>query len=86
MLNNKPMVYGVRPLIIIGYKYNERKGLYFIATQEAGSTKVGITYLSNFIDPFSNFSIHPLDRPLVISTLFRSVNYVESHNKSMQPD
>ena len=40
------MVPGGRPLIVIGYKYNTRKVIYFIVTENAGRTKSGLNYLS----------------------------------------
>ena len=38
LLSSKHMVPGGRPFIAIGYKYNVRKVLYFIVTDNAGST------------------------------------------------
>ena len=61
------MVPGGRPLIAIGYKYNTRKVIYFIVTDNAGSTKTGIPYLSNYPDQFTNVSICPVARPLSMS-------------------
>ena len=46
VLRSKPMVPGGQPLIAIGHKYNARKVLSFIVTDNAGSTKTGIPYLS----------------------------------------
>ena len=46
VLRSKPMVPGDRPLVAIVYKYNARKVLSFIVTENAGSTKTGIAYLS----------------------------------------
>ena len=51
------MVPGDRPLIAIGYKYNARKVLYFIVTENAGSTKTDIPYLSKYPDQFTNVVI-----------------------------
>ena len=42
------MVPGDRPLIAIGYKYNMRKVLSFIITDNAGSTNTVITDLSKY--------------------------------------
>ena len=67
MLKRKPMVPGDRPIIAIGYKYNVRKVLSFIVTDNAGSTKTGIPYLSKYPDQFTNVSIRPVSRPLVMS-------------------
>ena len=50
MLRNKPMVPRDRPLIAIGYKYNARKVLSFIFTDNAGITKTDIPYLSKYPD------------------------------------
>ena len=60
------MVPGDRPLIAIGYKYNARKVLSFIITDNSGSTKTGNPYLSKYPDQFTNVSIHPVARPLVM--------------------
>ena len=66
MLRSKPMVPGDRPLIAIGYKYNARNFLYFIVTDDAGSTNTGITYLSKYPEQFTNVAIFPVARPLVM--------------------
>ena len=79
------MVPGDRPLIAIGYKYNARKVLYFIVTDNAGSTKTGIPYLSMYPDQFTNVAIRPVARPLVMSKKY-AMNEVDSHNKSRQSD
>ena len=67
VLRSKSMVPGGRPLIDIGYKYNARKVLSFIVTDNAGSTKTGIPYLSKYPDQFTNVSIRPVARPVVMS-------------------
>ena len=86
MLKRNYMVPGDRPIIAIGYKYNTRKVLYFIAKTDAGSTNSGIPYLSKYTDQISNVFICPVACPLVMSNLFGSVNEVVSHNKSRQSD
>ena len=50
------------------------------------STTLGIPYLSNYPDQFSNVSIRPVARPLLMSKFFGLVNEVDSHNKSLQLD
>ena len=67
VLRSKPMVPRGRPLISIGYKYNARKVLSFIVTENVGSTKTGIPYLSKYPDQFTNVSIRPVALPLVMS-------------------
>ena len=86
MLKIKSTVPWDRLRIAIRYKYNYDKVIYFIATEEAGSTKYIIKYSSNYPDRFSNFSICPLSCTLGVSKLFGSFNLVESHNKSKQSD
>ena len=61
------MVPGGRTLISIGYKYNARKVISFIVTDNAGITKTGIYYLSKYSDQFTNVAIRPVARPLVMS-------------------
>ena len=78
------MVPGERPIMYIDYKYNMQKVLSFIATEDAGSTKAGISYLSKYPDPFATVSIQIGANNLVMSKLFVYVNEVKSHNKSRQ--
>ena len=85
VLRRKHMVPGDRPLIAVGYKYNARKFLSCIVTDNAGLTKAGIPCLYNYPDQFTNVAIRPVDRPLVMSKKY-VVNEVDSHNKSRQSD
>ena len=55
-----------RMIIDIGYKYNLRKVLSFIATEDRGSTKYDIPSLSKYHDPFSNVAISHVACPLVM--------------------
>ena len=48
---------GESPLLAIGYKYNSRKVLGFIATEGSGSTEPGDLYLSCFPDIYYNVSV-----------------------------
>ena len=66
VLRSKHMVNGGILLIAIGYKYNVRKVLYFIVTYNAGITQTGLPCLSKYPDQFTNVSICPVARPLVI--------------------
>ena len=74
------------PLIAIVCKYNTRKVLSFIVTDNTGSTKTGIPYLSKYPDQFTNVAIRPVARPLVMSFFFPAVNVVDSQNKSRHSD
>ena len=76
------MVPRYRPLIDIGYKYNTWKVLYFIVTENAGSKKSGIPYLSNYPDQFYNVAILPVSRPLDVCKFFESFNEVDSHKSA----
>ena len=77
------MVPGDKPLVAIGYKYNARKVLHFIVTDNTGRTNTGIPYLSKYPDKFTNVAILPVARPFVISKKY-AVNEVDSHNKPIQ--
>ena len=80
------MVPRERLLIAIGYKYNSRKVLSFVATSGAESTTLGIPYLLKYPEQFSNVSILPVARPHLMSIFFGLVNELDSHNKSLQSD
>ena len=53
-----------RPLIAIGYKYNTRKVIYFIVTDNTGITQTGIPCLSKYPEQFTNVEIFPVARPI----------------------
>ena len=85
-LKSTPIFPGERPLLAIGYKYNSRKFLGFIATEGFGSTELGDTYLSRFPDIYLNFSIRPVVSPHVLGRYFNACNAIESHNMMRQSD
>ena len=66
VLRSKPMVPGDRPIIAIGYKYNARKVLSFIVTDNTGITNTGTIYLSQYPEQLTYVAIRPVARPLVM--------------------
>ena len=56
MLRRNPVVPRDRPLIAITYKYNARKVLFLISTDDSGITKAYIPYLFKCTDQFEIFS------------------------------
>ena len=64
------MVPGEMPIITIGYKYNARKVLYFIVTDNIGITQTVLPYLSKYPYKFTNVAIIPVSRPPVMSKFF----------------
>ena len=72
---------GERTLLEIGYKYNSRKVLGFIATEGAGSTEPGDPYLSRLPDIYSNFSVHPVVLPHLLGRYFNACNLIDNHNR-----
>ena len=65
-----------RPPVAIGYKYNSRKVLLFITTDESGSVGPGGTYLSGFPDNYSKVSICHVVCLLLISRYFNACNAI----------
>ena len=57
MLRSSPIVPVGGPLIDIGHKYNAREVIYFIVTDNIGSTQAGLPYLSMYPDHFPNVPI-----------------------------
>ena len=68
-------------IIAIGYKYNARKVLCFITTENAGSTKPGAPYIAKFNDAVGNVSYRSVPRPAVLSRYFSKCNGIDAHNQ-----
>ena len=73
-------------LMDIGYTYNSRKVLGFIATDGSGSTKPGDPYLSCFPDIFSIVSVIPVVRPHFLCRYFNARNKIDNHSMIGQYD
>ena len=86
VLKSNPRVPGDIPLMSIGYKYNSRKVLVFIATEGAGITEPVDPYLSRFHDIYSNVSVHPVVRPHLLGRYFNACNAIYNHNSMRQSD
>ena len=86
VLKSTPRFPGESPLLAIGYKYNSRKVLGFIATEGAGSTEPGDPYLSRFPDIYSNVSVRPVVRPHLLGRYFNACNAIDNHNRMRQSD
>jgi hypothetical protein len=71
-------------LVCVGYKYNARKCLTFIATKNAGSTLEGDPYVARFPDPFGNVKTRNVRRPQLISHYFSLSNRIDNHNHARQ--
>ena len=74
VMKSTPILPGERPLLDIGYKYNSRNVLGFIATEGSGSTEPGDYYLSHFPDIFSNVYICPVVFPHLLVRYFNACN------------
>ena len=86
VMKSTPRFTGDITILIIGYKYNSRKVLGFIATEGAGSTEPGDTYLSCFPDIYSNVSVHPAIRPHFLGSYFNDCNEIDNRNRMRQSD
>jgi hypothetical protein len=71
-------------LLAIGYKYNRKKTLCFLATKNAGSTMPGNPYEAKFPDSVGNVCVREVERPAVISEYFANSNCIDSHNHVRQ--
>jgi hypothetical protein len=70
--------------LAIGYKYNSKRVLKFVAPTDAGSTKSGTPYNMRFNDAYSNVCVRKVQRPTIISTFVNDSNCVDSHNHVRQ--
>ena len=72
------------PLMAIGYRYACKSTLFFIASQDAGSTKPGKPYEMKFTDEFGNVCVRFVDRPKILSEFFQDSNVIDSFNHVRQ--
>ena len=86
VMKSTPTAHVGRPLLDIGYRYNSRKVLGYIATEGAGITEPGDTYLYCFPDIFSDVSVRPVVCPHLLSRYFNACNAIENHNSMLQSD
>ena len=70
----------------IGYKYNFRKVLGFIATEGDGRTKPGDPYLFRFPDIYSNVSVCPIVCTHLLGRHSNTCNAIDNHNRMRQYD
>ena len=73
-------------LVAIGYKYNRRKVLFFVATRGAGLTTPGVPYTQRWADEHGNMCVRDIPRPTIVSDYFDVSNRVDLHNQSRQAD
>ena len=84
VLKSTPRFPCERPLLAIGYKYNSRKFLGFVATEGAGSTEPGGPYLSRFPDIYSTVSVCPVVHLHLIGRYSNACNAIYNHNRMWQ--
>lgn len=71
-------------LLAIGYKYNSRKVLTFLATKNSGSTRPGAPYIARFADAHGNVNQRAVTRPSILSNYFGRSNVIDKHNQVRQ--
>jgi hypothetical protein len=71
-------------LLALGYKYNIKRVLKFVATADAGSTQAGVLYDMKFCDAFNNVCVRKVERPAIVSQLFDDSNCIDSHKNVRQ--
>ena len=73
-------------LLAIGYKYNSKKNMVFIATKGAGHTEEGTAYVAKWKDENNNTRVRNVFRPEIVSKYFTKSNSIDVHNQSRQFD
>ena len=71
-------------LLAIGYRYNCKKTLLFVATKDAGDTLPGEPYIAKYNDSVGNVCQREVARPAILSNYFKKSNKVDSHNHVRQ--
>ena len=71
-------------LYAIGYKYNMKKVLLFIATENAGTTMPGTPYEAKWLDDNGRMTSRQVPRPHLISEYYKNSNQIDKHNHARQ--
>jgi hypothetical protein len=72
------------PLIAFGYCYSRKTTLYFVATENSGSTVKSESYVMKYTDSYGNICTRLVDRPNMISKFFATSNTIDTHNQMQQ--
>lgn len=72
--------------IAIGYKYNSKKALFFLAPEGAGATTDGEPYRTKWPDADGNIMTRNVVRLVLASRYFLSFNKVDKHNQLRQSE
>ena len=81
VMKNTPRFPGEITIIDIGYKYNSRKVLGFIATEGDVSTELGDPYLSCFSEIYYNVSVRPVVCTHFLYRYFNACNAIDNQNR-----
>ena len=68
----------------LGYKYNMKKVLCFIATEGAGHTGDGDPYEAKWLDANGRMASRTITRPHMLSEYFKYSNQIDKHNHARQ--
>ena len=71
-------------VMAIGYKYNSKKVLHFVAPEGAGSCEPGFEYQTKFTDAAGNVCTRGVIRPAVISRYYGLSPKCDNHNQGRQ--
>lgn len=73
-------------LFTFGYKYCNKKTLYFLFTEGASWTELGELYKARFKNTNSNSMVRDVPRPACCSQYFNISNIVDVHNQQRQKE
>jgi hypothetical protein len=71
-------------LVALGYKYNQKSTLFFIFTEDAGSTTPSCPYEMKFADVNGNICVRYVDRPEMVSKFYDASNIIDVLNHLRQ--
>ena len=73
-------------LIAVGYKYNSKKTLFFVASKGSAPTTAGEPYVTKFIDELRNVQERDVSRPALCSRYFMNFNKVDVSDMRRQSE
>ena len=84
-LEMETIIDGIK-FIAIGYKYNSKKSLFFLAPEGAGATGEGEPYVTKWPDSDGNILTRNVVRLVLASRYFLCLNKVDKHNQLRQSE
>ena len=74
------------PLVVVGYKYNKKKAILFVAIRRSVSTRADKPYEMKFTEIDRSVCVREVERPHLCGLYFKRSNILDTHNQMRQSE